>query len=477
MGFGLGFPCCKGDDDPTFTVVLNSSPPLQFFAPTDRIFVSEFVRGTEVTDGGFEAGASFVSVFDARNFAGTSNLYGIFGHRWKNGVYQGDIPANGAVGVVDTNEPGVGNCYFPDANQHNQLMRQSFNANSPENPFSLFTSYNSSDLSTQRANDPGDSLYQFPQQAGDLGFGWTGGTQYGVHNDAWHAYDPRQDQLKDGVNYVQWMRMPKAQSGQKVRVKLFREDAEWHPCRQERPAPPASTLGDLGLFAAWGSFDTFVLPALNNLQSTAITYLFNQFNLSIPGITSVQPEVGFELEFATSGDFSETSAYLRPWVNGSTVPINNGVGHIFVTIRNAPMIIALLGALTSAPSDLDPLQTTTVDILGAGRLEIETIGGAGRERGRWAGFDVEYDNHETLTSILVNGRWTLRANRSAKIRPTSWGMQWPIVYTATDLPPGLNISNQGITGSPSETGSGVATVTAVDDNGVSVTSTYSWDVV
>ena len=42
-----------------------------------------------------------------------------------------------------------------------------------------------------------------------------------------------------------------------------------------------------------------------------------------------------------------------------------------------------------------------------------------RESGKWAGFDIEYDNIADINNVALNVKWTFRAGRKVKICSTS----------------------------------------------------------
>ena len=73
--------------------------------------------------------------------------------------------------------------------------------------------------------------------------------------------------------------------------------------------------------------------------------------------------------------------------------------------------------------------------------------------------------------------WTIGTAASLQIKASDSASGQTLTYTATGLPAGLSISSSGlISGTPTATGTGSATVTAKDTTGASGSATFSWTV-
>ena len=126
--------------------------------------------------------------------------------------------------------------------------------------------------------------------------------------------------------------------------------------------------------------------------------------------------------------------------------------------------------------------TQTLNVSGSGRY----IRMDGTVRGTQYGYSIfefqVYAGSGTGNTVTVttppNQTWTVGTAASLQIQASDSASGQTLTYSATGLPAGLSInaSTGLISGTPTATGSGSATVTAKDTTGASGSATFSWTV-
>jgi len=361
---------------------------------------------------------------------------------------------------------------------------------------------NKSDLRDYRCWDIGDTLYDIPEQHGDFhlrtlnGSTDTGTPQasgdFGVDNGKMYRASNRASNNDFSFNSLDSSHpasgctiVPHASDSRTISIKMkttASPSTTYPTCMTSYSDSEGGSvftasdmlIGGAGVFLRCRNNIVFIKPNFTN----DITL---QQRWGVQGL-SIFPPVGY-----TPGDEIEIIIYrsgneirFEFYLNNMQIMLSGQTYGVLINLP-APTVndidMLYYGLTTSNITSSTKPNINSWYIAYADWIRKEVQGGTARTSGRWAGFDVEYDNIEDFNNILYNGRWTLRSGRSAAIRPTSWGMQWPITYTATGLPAGLTISDQGILGTPTGTGSGTATVTATDAQSRTTVTTHNWDIV
>jgi hypothetical protein len=125
--------------------------------------------------------------------------------------------------------------------------------------------------------------------------------------------------------------------------------------------------------------------------------------------------------------------------------------------------------------------TQTLNITGSGRY-IRMYGTVRATQYGYSIFEFQvYGATGTGNTVTVTNpgtqTWTAGTAASLQIQASDSASGQTLTYSATGLPAGLSISSSGlISGTPTATGTGSATVTAKDTTGASGSATFSWTV-
>ncbi len=463
MSMGFGLCCC---DKAAFVTVAGNFPPAQFFAEDDRVFF------TGPKNGEFDPASSYVNVLVARRLS--TDLFSSKYHLFVDGVYDSDqLRQNYSITQKDWTD--FRQCLFG-TNERRRAPQESVD----DDRVSF-----GGDLKNNRANDPGDHLFDIPERHGDLSYGEYF-RAWGVSVDGSLVYrsETNSDIFTNDFGsqrfaYSRAAKAPHSGSGGKINLEIKTAVPVWHPCLDLNLY--ANAQADMIVAGCGIAFQTpwhsmRIQPVFSGGQNTYTVLAPGNVNYSTGQPYNVGDVVRVEITFLPGNQDSE----VRFYVNGSLLTLTRAVSTTFLVspasnglYLSTPMYWGLVpGSLDGSPST----DFASWWLCAAEYMRSEIDWGTDRESGRWAGFDVEYDNIEDITAILINGRWTFRTGRLVKVRPTSWGMRWPIQYTATGLPAGLSISERGIEGTPQSVGAGTATITATDADGRSSVTTHNWDV-
>jgi F5/8 type C domain/Beta-1,3-glucanase/Putative Ig domain len=126
--------------------------------------------------------------------------------------------------------------------------------------------------------------------------------------------------------------------------------------------------------------------------------------------------------------------------------------------------------------------TQTLNVSGSGRY-IRMYGTARATQYGYSIYEFQvYAGSGTANTVTVttppNQTWTAGTAASLQIQASDSASGQTLTYSATGLPAGLSINASSglISGTPTATGSGSATVTAKDTTGASGSATFSWTV-
>ena len=108
----------------------------------------------------------------------------------------------------------------------------------------------------------------------------------------------------------------------------------------------------------------------------------------------------------------------------------------------------------------------------------DAIGNTGSESFTWSVTAEQTDKTPSFGTVTVPAKsWTQNRAITAFTVPAATGGNGTLTYSATGLPAGVTMSSsRAVSGTPTEAGSGTATVTATDNRGHTDTLTFDWTV-
>ena len=498
MSMGFGLCCCDDPETIPSVFAISNSVPIQFYDIGDRVFVTGFIRhapdgsgtpGTDLED----KDVDYVHVIDARENNNSTNA-GISADviRFADGLPVALNPTNRnsiingesfEYRVVTDPVAPVTYCPYGTTDVDHFAALDSMLAAAEF------------DFQTFRRFDPGDSLYTGPDRLGDgLSFGDisdAGDNGFWYRLEADIRYLDGSDELDE---MTQRKRTPERGSGQIMSVEVEPHTGlPFSSCPNQAFSVPALRVaGRAGMMLRYDGRYGLFRPIDDLIEWRQAGNGGTRFAVS-DGAQFIAPTgndtLRLDIEFSADG-----AVRVTPFVNGTQYGwalVSGGNPSLFPPIEwhdpiatgdPCPSRVLWYG-LAQGSDETNPLELPSVFPFPrwytAGQLTCTTSGGTGRDAGKWGGFDVEYDNIPDPLQILFNGRWTIRSGVAAAIRPTSWGMQWPLAFSVTSgsLPAGLTLGATGIEGTTTATGSGTVEITVEDDSGFSVATSYNWDIV
>lgn len=473
---GMGFPCCR---DLEFVFRRMGAPPFQFYGIGDRIFLTGWT-------GGFSEPINPAIMY--RHVAQLDADRVVRVYRFEDGAFQADpiytlTPDN----ITPIQWSDFVDCMF--GSTENPRNRNSFSSDFGLN----FEERGRTDLRQRRAFDIGDHLYDVAEEHGDItlgegtiGIGVRSGVDSGkIYAFADHVPAPTGSTIRSSIAlpYFSNSRTPSSL----ITIQMQTVASSDHPpCLQSQTHlpqfqdPTKRVDGVMGFGA--GPIQVRMQPHYRGGPDQEFVWRVNNSTDLVPiGTTDRTPAIAGQL-IEVRLDCTATGITPRYFIDGVEHHLLFGVSTTSMpdSERDYPdnerCLNISINAIATGENGYNPDEWT----IGFADYIRVTKTGTGRDAGRWAGFDVEYDNVQSVADININGRWTFRSGRNARIRPTSWGMQWPINYTAIDLPFGFGISSEGVFGSASPLlvgNNGTATVTATDATGRTVTTSHPWEIV
>jgi hypothetical protein len=186
---------------------------------------------------------------------------------------------------------------------------------------------------------------------------------------------------------------------------------------------------------------------------------YGNFTYTIPGLTA-GASYTVRLHFAEEYWTTAGSRIFNVLINGTQVLTNFD---IFATAGGEYIGVIEPFTATASSTGTVTIQFVTVkDNAQVNGIEVFPSGGTG--------------NTVTVTNPGSQS-WTVGTAASLQVQATDSASGQTLTYSATGLPAGLSISSSGlISGTPTASGTGSATVTAKDTTGASGSATFTWTV-
>jgi len=184
---------------------------------------------------------------------------------------------------------------------------------------------------------------------------------------------------------------------------------------------------------------------------------FGNFTYTIPGLTA-GASYTVRLHFAEEYWTTAGSRTFNVLINGTQVLTNFD---IFATAGGEYIGV------------IEPF-TATASSTGTVTIQFVTV----KDNAQVNGIEVFPSGGNTVTVTNPGSQsWTVGTAVSLQVQATDSASGQTLNYSATGLPAGLSISSSGlISGTPTATGTGSATVTAKDTTGASGSATFNWTV-
>ena len=186
---------------------------------------------------------------------------------------------------------------------------------------------------------------------------------------------------------------------------------------------------------------------------------YGNFTYTIPGLTA-GASYTVRLHFAEEYWTTAGSRTFNVLINGTQVLTNFD---IFATAGGEYIAV------------IEPF-TATASSTGTVTIQFVTV----KDNAQVNGIEI-YPSGSTANTVTVTNpgsqSWTVGTAASLQVQATDSASGQTLTYSATGLPAGLSISSSGlISGTPTASGTGSATVTAKDTTGASGSATFSWTV-
>lgn len=458
MGFGFGMCCCGGDQE-FYVLQVDSTFPLLFEKVGDFAFYSEGHNYFRINDPEpSQTVESFVYAIQLVRINADSIV--IQRHVWEDGV-----PSSPSQFTYQFDDVRLSDIY--DSVSGSLRYRDTFTSGV----------LRASDVSTQKRLDAGEQLYVHTETTEDS---FSKSTCIfpdkelisGVRDNARHILPPK---LGESGTLVFEMSSTTGEANPAC--------LNFNPNRTVSPAGLRIGIGPGvdGFISGWEGDDRVWLAAVGTMQSSSVPWIpVGEYERNKAVASTIGDVLRIEYEYTA------TEFRVRHFVNGQRV---------WTWI---PLYTPALAAQRLASMDnFQPRDNISRKLFyggNVGRGEIanpqgQTFAGVSYATisvnsvgydAIFAGFDRTYFPTNNLAvsnasaSVVTSARWNLEADLPAKIPFTSYGLQWPITATVTGLPDGLSFNGMHIKGTPKTPSSGIATVTATDDNGTVFTTDFNW---